>query len=113
MDAALGGFMADSLVLVRDGVADLDRRATEKGGDGFVALSGQQQAIILRDVETTPFFGTVHFLTLCGLFALPAYGGNRDGEGWRQLGFVRQHHWQPPFGHYDAVWRTEGNVDDA
>jgi hypothetical protein len=37
-----------------------------------------------------------------GLLALPSYGGNADKLGWKLVGFVDQHAWQPPFGHYDA-----------
>jgi hypothetical protein len=40
-------------------------------------------------------------LTLVGMFALPKYGGNRDGVGWKLLGFQDQHIFEPPFGYYD------------
>ena len=33
--------------------------------------------------------------------ASPEYGGNRDGVGWRMIGFVDEHAFQPPFGYYD------------
>lgn len=32
---------------------------------------------------------------------MPKYGGNRDGIGWKLLGFEIQHSFQPPFGFYD------------
>ena len=48
-------------------------------------------------------------MTLAGVFALPEYGGNRDGEGWRQIGFERRHVWQAPFGYYDARYRQESD----
>ena len=35
------------------------------------------------------------------MFSLPEYGGNRDGVGWKLLGFEDQHVFQPPFGYYD------------
>ena len=41
-------------------------------------------------------------LTLAGLLALPSYGGNENKAGWKLVGFVDQHAWQPPFGHYDV-----------
>ena len=40
-------------------------------------------------------------MTLIGLFALPQYGGNRNGIGWRLIGFDDQHAFSPPFGYYD------------
>jgi gluconate 2-dehydrogenase gamma chain len=59
------------------------------------------QVAYLKSIETTPFFGTMKFLTVLGLLALPAYGGNAGKLGWRLVGFVDQHAWAPPFGHYD------------
>jgi len=35
------------------------------------------------------------------MFALPSYGGNRDGIGWTLLGFDDTHAYAPPFGYYD------------
>jgi hypothetical protein len=115
MDEAFAGFMAASLASVREGVAELDRRAggEHPDGTGFAELSFEAQTGILRDVEHTPFFGTVHYLTLCGVFAMPSYGGNRNGEGWKQIGFDRRHAWQPPFGHYDALAAEEGDDERA
>jgi hypothetical protein len=40
-------------------------------------------------------------LTLFGMFSTPSYGGNRDGAGWKLLGFEDMHAFQPPFGYYD------------
>jgi len=67
----------------------------------FAALTSAQQMEFLKLVDRTPFFGRVRLLTLVGLFAMPKYGGNRDGVGWKLLGFQDQHIFSPPFGHYD------------
>jgi gluconate 2-dehydrogenase gamma chain len=67
----------------------------------FAALPSDQQIEFLRGVERTPFFDTMHLLTLFGMFAMPSYGGNRDGLGWRLIGFEDLHAFQPPFGYYD------------
>jgi gluconate 2-dehydrogenase gamma chain len=67
----------------------------------FAALSHQQQMEFLTLVERTPFFERVRLLTLVGMFAMPKYGGNRDGVGWKLLGFEDQHIFAPPFGYYD------------
>jgi gluconate 2-dehydrogenase gamma chain len=67
----------------------------------FSALSSQQQIEFLQTVEHTPFFVSMRFLTVLGMFAMPSYGGNRDSVGWKLLGFEDQHVFHPPFGHYD------------
>ena len=67
----------------------------------FAALSQQQQQEFLHLVDRTPFFERVRLLTLVGMFAMPKYGGNRDGIGWKLLGFQDQHMFTPPFGYYD------------
>ena len=60
-----------------------------------------QQIEYLKTVDRTPFFDTTRLLTLLGMFSMPAYGGNRDGVGWKLIGFEDQHVFQPPFGYYD------------
>ena len=67
----------------------------------FAALSPVQQTDFLKLVEGTSFFGRMRLLTLVGLFAMPKYGGNRGGVGWKLLGFEDQHIFSPPFGYYD------------
>lgn len=74
-------------------------------GGQFADLDAANQHSHLRSVEQTPFFGQMKFLTVLGLLALPSYGGNRDKVGWRLVGFVDRHAWEPPFGHYDAGYR--------
>ena len=67
----------------------------------FAALTSPQQVEFLKLVEGTPFFARMRLLTLVGMFAMPKYGANRDGIGWKLLGFQDQHIFQPPFGYYD------------
>jgi gluconate 2-dehydrogenase gamma chain len=67
----------------------------------FAAATSDQQIAFLNEVDETPFFNTTRVLTLLGMFSLPAYGGNRDGAGWKLLGFEDAHVFRPPFGHYD------------
>jgi len=66
-------------------------------------LSFEQQTQALKAAEETPLFGMLHFMTLCGMFSLPSYDGNRDDTGWKLIGFDHRHAWQPPFGYYDAA----------
>ena len=71
------------------------------GTASFADLDAAAQLAYLKSIESTPFFGGMKFLTLLGLLALPAYGGNADKLGWKLVGFVDQHAWTPPFGHCD------------
>lgn len=113
IDQALAGFMSGAAGALREGLADLERRAQAAFPDqgGFAGLPFDEQSAVLREVETTPFFGQMIFLTHCGMFAMPAWGGNRDGGGWALLGFDSRHAWQPPFGYYDAGHHDAGQRD--
>lgn len=108
IDQALGGFMADAAAMLREGLQDLDQRARAAvpGSAGFAGLSFEQQTALLDPVDTTPFFNQMIFLTHCGMFANPSWGGNRDRAGWALLGFDDRHAWQPPFGYYDMQAMT-------
>lgn len=103
MDSALRTFMAGARDWVLAGLAALNRKAAAtRPGARFAALPADEQARLLTAEEASPFFGTVRFMTVAGMFSLPVYGGNRDYAGWKLLGFDHRHAWLPPFGHYDA-----------
>ena len=70
----------------------------------FAALGSAQQIAFLHGVDQTRFFNTTRLLTLLGMFALPEYGGNHDGVGWKLIGFEDAHVFHPPFGHYDREY---------
>ncbi len=76
-------------------------RAHDPDAASFAALAPARQIEFLRTVDTTRFFEQARLLTLLGLFSMPTYGGNRDGAGWKLLGFEDQHVFEPPFGYYD------------
>jgi len=105
IDVALGGFMAGSASTLRAGLEELQQMAAsvQARNHRFSDLSFEQQTVVLKEAENTEFFGTLHFLTMMGMFCLPKYGGNRDHLGWDLIGFNHQHAWQPPFGYYDAA----------
>lgn len=110
IDAALGGFMAGSSDSLQQGLQDLAGKAQLKVSQAtgsrngrFSGLPFDQQTQILKGVEDTPFFETLYFLTMMGMFCLPKYAGNKDNIGWDLLGFDHQHVWQAPFGYYDAA----------
>jgi len=104
IDQALGGFMADAAEMLKQGIAELDDSAREAHPrkQGFADLSFKKQTLLLQPIDTTPFFNTMIFLTHCGMFAMPSWGGNRQKVGWKLIGFDDRHAWQPPFGYYDA-----------
>jgi Gluconate 2-dehydrogenase subunit 3 len=86
------------------GLADFQAKCARHhpGVAQFADLDADDQLAYLRHVERTPFFEQMRFLTVLGLLASPHYGGNANKAGWKLVGFVDQHAWQPPFGYYDA-----------
>lgn len=114
IDQALGGFMTSATPVLGEGLVDLENRSISTYPEvaGFSELTFEQQTKVLETIEDTEFFETVHFLTICGMFCMPAYGGNRDYAGWELLGFIHQHAWQPPFGHYDAAIHDAAGAEE-
>ena len=76
-------------------------RTQHPAAGSFAALTSAQQIAFLTGVDQTPFFTTTRLLTLLGMFSLPEYGGNRNGLGWKLLGFEDAHVFTSPFGYYD------------
>jgi gluconate 2-dehydrogenase gamma chain len=103
IDRALGSFLSPLAADYRAQLAAFQAacRARHAGAASFAALTSDQQIAYLQDVDRTPFFDTTRLLTLLGMFSMPEYGGNRDGVGWKLLGFEDQHVFMPPFGYYD------------
>ena len=108
IDRALATVFARFARDFRDQLAafQLRYRTQYPAASSFAALTDQQQLEFLKQVERTPFFERVRLLTIIGMFAMPKYGGNRDGVGWKLIGFQDQHIFQPPFGHYDRNYRA-------
>jgi gluconate 2-dehydrogenase gamma chain len=103
IDRGLGSFFGASREEFIKGLAEFEARvaAAHPGTNGFAALPAAVQDTLLTGVQDTPFFNLMRFMTLCGLLASPAYGGNRDLVGWKLMGFEESHEFTPPFGHYD------------
>jgi gluconate 2-dehydrogenase gamma chain len=94
---------AESVPVIRAGLADLDARARAVDGrGGFATLSLAHQTAILRQIEHDPFFATARTLVVIGTFANPSYGGNRNGSGWMMVGMEHHPTYSTPFGWYDA-----------
>jgi hypothetical protein len=98
IDAMGGGTLKRVMPDLADGAAALDSAS----GGSFAALTESEQDAQLRAIEDGEFFALMHMLTLAGTFTMSRHGGNRGEVGWDILGFQRQHHWQVPFGYYDA-----------
>ena len=109
MDTVLADQREAETELLREGLADLQRRARESFQAGsFSSLASAQQDELLRSIENTEFFATMRHLTIAGMFALPEYGGNRGGAGYALIGYEPRSAWQPPFGYYDEDYMNQG-----
>lgn len=104
IDVALGSFMSSEALTLRQRLEEFQHKTvtTYPESTRFSELSFEQQTEMLMSVEDTPLFGTLHLMTLYGMFCLPSYAGNRENAGWDLIGFDHRHAWQPPFGYYDA-----------
>lgn len=103
IDRGLGSFLGADRVNFLKSVAEFETSvaAAHPDAGSFAALPATAQDAFLEGIETTAFFGTLRLWTLFGLLASPAYGGNRDGVGWKLAGFEDAHRFEPPFGYYD------------
>ena len=105
IEGAIGRpLFADSVPVLRRGLADLDERARAFSGGArdFASLPSRQQVAIMRNVERGPFFSVARTLVVIGTFADPSYGGNKGGIGWTMVGIEHRTTYAPPFGWYDA-----------
>ncbi|MET0241658.1 MAG: gluconate 2-dehydrogenase subunit 3 family protein [Sphingobium sp.] len=103
IDNALGSFFAAQLPSFRQGLTEFQTGYAARHGTAapFSAAPEAQQVAWLKEVDKTPFFMAVRRLTVLGLIALPKYGGNHDNLGWKLIGVIDNHAWEPPFGYYD------------
>lgn len=96
-------YFAESLPLIRAGLADLDERARliDRKWE-FSSLPSSQQMVIIREIERQPFFAVARTLVVTGTFADPSHGGNRNHAGWKLVKMDHQPTYTTPFGWYDA-----------
>ena len=114
IDRSLRTWAAPAAPRFRSGLADFAAAfAAAHAGQDYATATTDAQLDFLVTVDSGPFFELVRFLTLLGLFALPAYGGNRDGVGWKLIGFDDRHGFSPPFGYYDARYEGFAGKDSA
>ncbi|HEY6361825.1 MAG TPA: gluconate 2-dehydrogenase subunit 3 family protein, partial [Vicinamibacterales bacterium] len=93
IDAALATFLSQLAGDYRAQLAEFQAalRKQYPGVASFASLTSEQQVEHLRGVDRTTFFETTRLLTLLGMFALPACGGNRDAMGWKLRVTYRDH----------------------
>jgi gluconate 2-dehydrogenase gamma chain len=106
IDRALATFLSRLAGDYRVQLADFQRTFKERHAAiaSFASLTSARQIEYLKQVDQTPFFVTTRLLTLFGMFSRPEYGGNRNGAGWKLLGFEDAHAFAPPFGYYDRSY---------
>ncbi len=85
--------------LYQDGLTYVDKYSNQKFGKNFVDLTEDQQDQVLDDMEKgkaadafedptdKSFFKMLQMHTIQGMFSDPAYGGNKDMIGWKQIGY--------------------------
>lgn len=102
-DRSFATFNASSLEFARSALAEF--LAGIEGGAIFSALDEAAQDAYLETQDQSEFFELMHFMTLCGFFAMSKYGGNRDDVGWKLIGMEPgMRAYESPFGYYDAEY---------
>jgi gluconate 2-dehydrogenase gamma chain len=104
IDRSLGSFAVDQREPMLQGLAELNSGIAKRWPETprFSTLPPDRQGQVIEEIEDGPFFGSVWFATMVGMFAPPSWGGNFNGAGYDVLGFEPRFIWQPPFGAYDA-----------
>ena len=98
LDLALAGAYQDQQDFYRRGLAQLEAYCRKTYNQAFARLAPAQQDEVIGALEqgkasefTFPtaqaFFNTLRTHTMEGMFADPAYGGNKDFAGWKLVGF--------------------------
>jgi len=86
-------------------VDSVSRKLIPRGGT-FSELKADQQIKVMHAIEKSEFFGVLRAHTIIGFLANPEYGGNRGKAGWNLIGFDDRGSFRPPFGYYDAAFKS-------
>jgi gluconate 2-dehydrogenase gamma chain len=110
IDRALATFDADKLPVYREGLkrAQDTRRELFPNSQSISVLKPDEQIRLLQAIEKSEFFEQLRTHAMQGFFGNPSYGGNRNLEGWKLIGFEDRFQFQPPFGHYDGPAGADG-----
>lgn len=87
---ALKAEYADFVSVYRGVAAAVDGCAVDRFGRGFAKLNVSDQDLILEELWRGPvgsWLDSVRSHVIEGLFSDPKWGGNREGLGWRLLGY--------------------------
>jgi gluconate 2-dehydrogenase gamma chain len=97
IDRSLAGFLREQQTPYRVGLRSLDAHTNERYGRPFRALDAAEQDAVLADLDRRALseepddlghlFAVVREHVVQGFFCDPSHGGNRDGVGWRTVGF--------------------------
>jgi gluconate 2-dehydrogenase gamma chain len=103
IDRALASFATDDRETYRSGIAYVqdERKKLFPESSSIASLSDPQQMSLVRSIEKSKFFDLLQTHTVLGFLGSPSYGGNREGIGWKQIGFENRMVWEHPFGYYD------------
>ena len=103
IDRALGTFAADQLNDYTKGLPVLQAKTREMfpNVQKFSLATSEQQDAVLKALEEQPIFDLLLTHTVMGFLADPGRGGNRDGVGWKLIGYDDSPAFTPPFGYYD------------
>ncbi len=79
------------------GLRKMQEVSQNEYGDAFINLEGEQQDEILQAFESGDiemkgmnagtFFAALRATTIEGVYADPVYGGNKNMEGWKMIGY--------------------------
>src|SRR6266849_8337677 len=97
IDRALTTFDRERQSVYNQGLPLLQSRTGEMfpGSATFSSLHSDQQIQLLTTIESTDFFEVVRMHTIMGFLSDPEYGGNRDGVGWKLIGFEQKASFRP------------------
>ncbi len=98
IDRALSGPYAARQFRYRDGLRALNAHAVAHHGAMFAKLDAAEQNRLIGEMEAGSAAGVdasggrelflmIWADTIEGMFSDPSYGGNRDGRGWKLIGF--------------------------
>jgi gluconate 2-dehydrogenase gamma chain len=126
IDRLLADFEPNAQPGFRRAIAELNRLSQTLSGQSvrFAALVPAQQVQVITALEKLPntprpdmlgsFYGigsnsfdVLRSLVLTGFLSDPNLGGNKDGVGWKLIGFDAAPVHEPPFGYYDAHYDAQ------
>ncbi|HXJ92228.1 MAG TPA: gluconate 2-dehydrogenase subunit 3 family protein [Terriglobia bacterium] len=107
IDRALTTFATESLADYQKGLPVFEAKTRElfPSVQRFSEAAPEQQDAVLKALDEQPFFELVRSHTVMGFLSDPMRGGNRDGVGWKLIGFDSSPAFTPPFGYYDRDYR--------